>query len=253
MQERLTSNENQINIEPFNLENDLANTASLYANIFSGPPWNEYTQCTVDKIFFGKETKPGELCNKCGSELVLAYPLDETKDYIKKEYSRPNSSFLIAKSRTELIGFAWGFIYNQPSDFVTEKYRTEEMQQRVIKTLENNGVSSNFFYFSEAGVIGNFRGRGLSNQLSGKLIDQAKILNCPIVMRTNCLSPMVKIAQNVGMDLVYGPITRVDSIKKEFLRTGTFKNFLDIENSDRVLFAKQTEKINPTELPNQRT
>lgn len=252
MKEIPISNEklvSQIKIESSDLQTELANIAGLYADVFSGPPWNEFTLCPNDKTFFGKETKPGDLCRKCNKELIPAYPLDKTQNYILKEYLRPNGIVLIAKNGNEMVGFAWGFSYEKPLEFASEKYRTEDMQQKVISVLENNGIDKKFFYFSEAGVVENFRGYGLSNQLSRLLFEQGEKLKYPVVMRTNCCSPMVKIANNFEMKLVYGPITKVNTEKKEFVKTGDVINFLDTENEERVLFVKETPKGTIAQLP----
>lgn len=65
---------------------ELGAMASVYADAFAGMPWNEYTQCNEEGIFFGRETNPGDRCSSCGqAELVQAYPESETREYIAKE------------------------------------------------------------------------------------------------------------------------------------------------------------------------
>lgn len=216
---------------------DLGITADLYAEIFAGPPWNEYTNCGGCKKFFGLQTKPGDNCGSCGMELALAYPFEETKEYIIDETSRNNSSVFLMKKNDELVGFVWGYSYDSTEDFVKEKYRTPEMQSKIKDVLAQNNVAQAFYYFSECGIRIDQRGNGFSNTLSGLLIQEGRKTKLPIVMRTNWESPMVAIAQRFGMTQIMGPLTEIDKNEKRvLLKNGSVNNLRDSEIKERVLF-----------------
>lgn len=207
-------------------EQELMQLADLYALVFADAPWNEFTRSLECNSFFGRETSVGDVCPNCGDNLVEAYPQKETSSYINKELLKPNSILSLVKNDGEIIAFAWGFSIQNPELLASQKYQTVDMKRSIVGTLEANSVSGSFFYFSECGVSPNERGKGLSNQLSAAMINQAATLGQPLVMRTNFQSPMVKVAARFGMRQIMGPTP-----------TGVV-NFLDIENTDRVMFVK---------------
>ncbi|HLC94500.1 MAG TPA: GNAT family N-acetyltransferase [Patescibacteria group bacterium] len=222
--EKLRFSENQF---PESKERSrLTNLACLYAEIFAGPPWNEFTRSPGCSMFFGQDTKIGDMCPNCGDMLKEAYPLDESVSYLKKELARPNALLTLLEKDENIIGFAWGFSYENPTGFTDQKYKTKEMRKKLTDLFIGFGVGGSFFYFSECGVAPSYRGQGLSNMLSGEVVKQAEKLNSPLVMRTNYQSPMVYVAARFGMNQVMGP------------REGRIINFEDAENTDRVLFLK---------------
>lgn len=224
-------------IETFNPETDLTPLAELYARVFAGPPWNEYTMCTGCEKFSGLSTNPGDDCISCGKMLVLAYPIEKTKNYIAKEAHRDNAVAFTMSIKDELIGFVWGYTYNSPDEFVKEKYKTPFMQNGIKNLLTNIGIENKFFYFSEVGIRNDQRGKGFSNSLSKLLFKESKIMNLPVVMRTNWESPMVVVANRFGMTQFMGPKTMIDRISRKILRTRkTANDFLDTEIEQRVLF-----------------
>ncbi len=184
-----------IRIEQFNPEVELREVAVLYAQVFAGPPWNEFTKCGNCSEFYGSQTKPGDPCEGCGSNLVLAYPEEETKDYIAGEMKKPGSFCCLAKKGDEIIGFAWGYTDQSPTELANQKYKTVEMQQKIKSLLEKGGFNGEFFYFSECGVYDDERGQGISNLLASALLQKAKTLGIPITMRTNWQSPMMAVAK----------------------------------------------------------
>lgn len=102
--------------------------SQLYAEVFAGPPWNEYTKSQGCNTFFGLDTKPGDLCPDCKDLLQRAYPTHDTIIHITSELNRPNAILTTIESEKQIVGFAWGFSYNNCSEFISEKYRTEEMK-----------------------------------------------------------------------------------------------------------------------------
>ena len=83
MTEKINSNGVEITrVDPKGDSRMLRNLAEIYAEVFAGPPWNEFTICPSSGEFFGKETKVGQKCPDCSSKLLPAYPLDETEKYI---------------------------------------------------------------------------------------------------------------------------------------------------------------------------
>lgn len=223
-------------IEKFNAEKDLDQIASLYAEVFAGPPWNEYTRCIDCKEFFGLESKQDDPCLNCGSQLTLAYPIAETKGYILDETRRNNASIFVMKKNDELIGFVWGYSYSI-DDFAREKYRNLEMQTKIKDLLIKSGIAEEFFYFSECGVKIDQRGNGFSSVLSELLIKEGQKTKLPIVMRTNWESPMVAVAQRFQMRQIMGPMVEIDKARRTILpKKGAVNNFTDMEIEERVLF-----------------
>lgn len=232
--------EPQPRIETFNPKADLQQVTMLYAQVFAGPPWNEYTKCTGCFEFFGLQTKPEDLCGNCGNQLVLAYPEKETKEYILKEKNRPNSICILAKDGDEIIGFAWGYTYASPVNFVEQKYRTQEMKDKIVQLFQADGISCDFFYFSECGVKEDKRGRNISNLLAEALFRRSKILNLPVILRTNWQSPMMAVAERFGMRQIMGPCVEIDRLDRSIRTTGNVVNdFSDSEIEERVLFVLQ--------------
>ncbi len=208
---------------------DYAELAILYAQVFAGPPWNEFTRSINCDTFFGLETNVGDMCPNCGDLLEEAYPVENTISYIGKELSRPNA-FLITRFEDEnLVGFAWGFSYENPEKFLKEKYKTEEMRGLLSEVFRQEWLQGPFYYLSECGVKPEYRGRGLSNEVSGELVTMANQLKLPLIMRTNYQSPMVYVAQRFGMDQIMGP------------RDTEIINVLDLENTSRVLFLRKSQ------------
>lgn len=204
----------------------LTNLAKLYAEVFAGPPWNEFTKSVGCDRFFGQDTRIGDPCPTCYDILQEAYPLEETILYIQKELSRPNAVLALLEKESLIIGFAWGFSYDSSTSFIEEKYKTKEMKNNLSSLFTQFRLSDSFFYFSECGVAPAFRRQGLSNGLSEELVRQAEILGQPLLMRTNYQSPMVHVASRFGMEQIMGS------------RGSSVINFQDMENKDRVLFLK---------------
>lgn len=230
----------ELQIEKLVPKKDLTPTAKLYAEVFAGPPWNEYTKCTGCKEFFGLESKPKLPCNNCGQELTLAYPINETERHIINEISRKDASIFVLKKQEDIIGFVWGFSYESPDDFVKEKYRTSQMQNGIKSLLEENGITDEFFYFSECGVKMDQRGKKFSNILSGFLFEETRKIGLPVILRTNWASPMVTVARRFGMTQIMGPCIEIDKINMKIAkRNETVNNFADSEIEERVLFMLQ--------------
>lgn len=225
--------------EPPSLENPLLEElTNVYADVFAGPPWNEYTQCSTQGTFYGKETKPGENCSCCNMQLALAYPFLETKEYITKELQRPDATLVLLRNGKDIAGFSWGFSYENPEAFAQEKYKTVEMQNTIKDLLIQQGIEGKFYYLSESGIKDDpqLRGRGISNQFHSLRLAEAKKLGIPALQRTSCEGPMYRTSSKY-MQQIMGPEVRVDTIARSFTRTGTIvNNCLDKEIEPRVLF-----------------
>ena len=214
-------------------ESDIPEVSRLYAQVFAGPPWNEYTICKKGR-FFGLDTEPEQVCGcGCRSRLTLAYPEDKTVGYITKEMNKRDARGVVIREDSEIIGFAWGYRCS-PGELTREKYRTRQMRQAINKLLKYEVW---LFYYSECGVRNDKRGRGLSNELAESLESAAAIINWPMVMRTNYQSPMVAVAEYLGMEQIMGPSVEVDRRNRIIRTTGDYVNGIkDTENEDRVLF-----------------
>ena len=199
--------------------------AVLYADVFADPPWNEFTRSVGCNSLFGRETQLGDICPNCGDLLTEAFRVDEVIRDTKAELANPDAVLVTREEEGKLIGFAWGYSCS-PAQLLDKKYQSAEMKSKLLSLFSNEGVGDSFFYFSEIGVSPLFRNRGLSNEMSSELVNQAATLGKRLIMRTNFQSPMVRVAQRFEMRQIMGPSL-----------AGTI-NFMDTENADRVLFVK---------------
>jgi len=214
----------------------LSKIANSYALVFSGPPWNEAVKCDTDGQFKGLDTPLGSKCNDCGGTYVEAYPLEETIDYIKKESQKLGfKSREIIDYNDDTIGFAWSYLIT-PEKLVQSKWNDSKNQNKIIDLLNQQNINpnQNIRYFSECGIDPNFRGIGLSNLLSN-IVSGPEIT----IYRTNCLSPMMAVANRIGFTQIMGPEVIIDRQAKNIFETGQVINFLDIENPQRTLFIKK--------------
>lgn len=229
-----------IEISLLNPTRDVPEVARVYAEVFAGPPWNEWTKCAQEDRYFGKETQPGDSCPKCNSSLQLAYPLEPTMAYIKKETSRDGAFAFVGRYDGRIIAFSWMFNYASPEDFAREKYSgSSEMQQKIGSTLEEVGIDNDFAYYSETGILVPYRGQGLSNIFWARRIAEAERQRLPSVQRTRWDSPMTVVARRFNFQQLLGPTSypMVDSAgNKTITRDGGVVRFLDTINPDRVLF-----------------
>lgn len=219
------------------------NLAQTYEKVFAGPPWNEFKVCTGDGCgkSFGLESQGQDAC-PCDKKSMLSafYPRVETLASISKEIEQEGAKVEVKYGPNgEIIGFVWGYPTTSER-FTAEKYKTDEGRSQMQSLLSSEGISENFFYFSETGVIPEFRGRGLSNEFAKIMVDAAFNTDLPLVMRTNWQSPMVAVARRYGMDQIMGPRSVVRN--GEIISTGEIINMKDPENVERVLFTKTIVK-----------
>lgn len=217
-----------------NLEKNISNIASLYAKVFAPPPWNEAVKCNIDGQFKGLDTPIGSKC-ECGGTYVEAYPLEETIEYIEKESQKTGFKIINITDDKNIIGFAWSYL-TTPEKLVVSKWSKTENQERFLNLLERQNINfgENFRYFSECGVNPNIRGLGLSNQLTNLVSGKETT-----IYRTNCLSPMMAVANKLGFIQIMGPEVIIDRQAKNIFETGQTINFLDTENPQRTLFIKK--------------
>ncbi len=204
-----------------------AQLAQLYAEVFADEPWNESTKSPSCGRYFGKYSKIGDPCPNCGDELAEAYPLNETASYIENALNRKGSVLTTLEDDGKIIGFAWGFICENPEELVREKYKTSEMQDGLMEAFKRLRMSSSFFYFSECGISSPYRGQGLSNLLAEDMVVRAGELEQSLVMRTSFKSPMVSVAEKFKMLQIMGPLGDL------------IINLMDTENLDRVMYVKK--------------
>jgi len=203
-------------------------------------------QCTGCDRYFGKDMEGEAIC-PCEKTMPLTqfYPKDSTSEYIQGEGARDDSVFYLKPNGDEIVGFSWGYKYKTPEEFAKGKYKTSFMQNAIKALLNLQGVNGELFYFSEAGVREDFRGQGISSELSEKLLTEARLLGLPVVMRTNCESPMVFVANKLGMEQIMGPnleIVRDETNNRGILRRiGFVNNLCDTEIEDRILFMLQSD------------
>lgn len=142
------------------------------------------------------------------------------------------------------MGFTWGFSYSGPEEFAVDKYRTPELQERIINVLGKSGVTSAFYYLSESAIRDSpqLRGKGVSLQFHEVRLALASEKGMPAVQRTSSAGPMYRTSQKSGMTQISGPEVVVDTVNKVFNRTGNYvNNEIDTELEPRVLFVKHPD------------
>lgn len=227
-------------------ESDLESLAKLYARVFAGEPWNEYTVCPTSGTFFGTDTKPEDTCQEagCGAKLQLAYPLEQTKSYIAGELARPNAALLLLRDEGlggELVGFSWGFSYDSPEALATAKYKTPAMQVAIGGLLRQLKLGANgLWYLSESGIEDDprYRGRGISREFHTRRLNIARSLGLDAIQRTSAYGNMYRTSKRT-MTQIMGTVNEPDATTGKLRPTGQVVNGLeDSELSGRVLFAK---------------
>ncbi|HKB88601.1 MAG TPA: hypothetical protein VKC53_03030 [Patescibacteria group bacterium] len=210
---------------PLIIEQDLAysriktsEVAVAYAKVFSGWPWFEVSRGDYCGKFYGKENLPGTPC-PCGQEtLTEAYPIEETTKYISGEILEPRATkAVVITSDFKLSGFGWGYELDG-KEYIETKYSSEDARKLVSSLIEDK----KYFYISEVGILPEFQGLGLGFRITNTLVYEGTKNMLPVLLRTNNESPMVKIAQKLGMKMVQG--AQIGSP--------------DPENPDRIVFIK---------------
>lgn len=233
---------------PSNLaEPELESLARLYARVFAGAPWNEYTVCPTSGTFFGVDAQPESMCPEaeCATALHLAYPLGRTKDYIAGELARPDAALLLLRDQScagALVGFSWGFSYDDPETFAAAKYRTSEMQAAIGGLLRQLNLGSNgLWYLSESGIEDDprYRGKGVSREFHIRRLATARSLGLDAVQRTSAYGNMYRTSKRT-MTQIMGVETAPDNKTRQLTPTGVVtNNLLDTEIEGRVLFARR--------------
>jgi hypothetical protein len=218
------------------LQGDISDIAKLYANVFAPPPWNEAVKCDNpdDGQYKGLDTPLGSKCD-CGGTFVEAYPLNETISYINNESKKTGFKIIKITDGEETVGFAWSYL-TTPSKLAISKWKNYQNQENILTALKLQGINSEdqIRYFSECGVSPNFRGNGLANQLTNLVSGKETT-----IYRTNCLSPMMAVANRLGFSQFMGPEVIIDRQAKTIFETGQSINFLDSENPQRTLLIKK--------------
>jgi hypothetical protein len=223
---------------------ELESLAGLYARVFAGEPWNEYTLCPTSGAFFGLDTQPNGACpENCGATLQPAYPLEQTKRYITGEIARPDSALLLLRDEARdnaLVGFSWGFSYDSPEAFAADKYKTPEMRIAIGGLLRRLGVGTDgLWYLSESGIDDDprYRGKGISREFHTRRLAIARSLGVDAIQRTSAYGNMYRtsrrtMTQIMGTETVPDPEGRLQA-------TGVIVNGVeDGEIGGRVLFGR---------------
>ncbi len=236
------------NINPADLS-QVSQIASLYADVFAGPPWNEATKCLTSDSFYGLDTQAGSPCPDCSSPLTEAYPQFETTKYILGELGKTNPIGLLAFVNSELAGFSWGYQTTPEELAESTKWKTSEMKVKVKDLLADYGVTGQFFFGSETGVDPKYRDKGLGRKLVKARLNE--ILSSGekyALVRTNVNSPMYGIidgGKTKGLDgffQILGPISNRNfwtgkwELRKEAGKPVYENDMVDSEDPDRVLF-----------------
>ncbi len=225
---------------------DLELLAKLYARVFADDPWNEYTVCPAGGTFFGLDTKPDDTCREtdCGATLQLAYPLEQTKQYISQELERPDAALLLLRDEErdgEPVGFSWGFSYGNPEALATAKYKTPAMQIAISGLLRQLRLGANgLWYLSESGIENDprYRGKGISREFHTRRLEIAHSLGLDAIQRTSAYGNMYRTSKRT-MTQIMGVETAPDAVSGILKPTGTAVNGIDDgEIEGRVLFAK---------------
>ena len=213
-------------------EEELARLALTYARVFAGDPWNEVSQCQD-----GFSACPvGTLCDTCGDIRQEAYPVGEQMQVISRELQRPAAACFVLEDtqRDQIVGFSWGFGYENVDEFVQQKYAGDSNEYNTLRTnvrraLGEYAISDRpFYYLSETGITDDprYRGRGISKEFVRLRSELATQQGLDIVQRTSIESPMYRTMQGAGFTQVMGA-----NIGNP-----------DVVNPQRVLFIKKNER-----------
>lgn len=196
----------------------LVKIARLYANAFADLPWNEYKVCQ-NGHFFGRQQSELTDCTNCSQPLKIAYPEEETADYITKEVTKSEGTLITFEDKRGKV-FAAGWGYACTTEELQAKYNSSEMKRKVVdKIKKSERKVQSVFYLSEIMVDGTKQRQGIATKITERLFERAQSLNLNLVMRTRNDSPMVQIATKMQMLQVIG--------------SGE-----DTDNSNRVLYIK---------------
>lgn len=226
----------------------LLKIARLYANVFAELPWNEYKVCQ-NGHFFGRQQSELTSCTNCSQPLKIAYPEEETVDYITKEVTNSEGTLITFEDESgEVLAAGWGYActteelqakYNSSemkkkvvsiikktaekaqrvfylSDEESQaKYDSSEMKKKVVNIIKKSAENvQRVFYLSEIMVDTAVRKRGIATKITKCLFETAQSLNLNLVMRTRSDSPMVQIANNIQMSQVIGLGEDTDNPKR---------------------------------------
>lgn len=181
----------------------LVKIARLYANAFAEDPWNEYKVCQ-NGHYFGRQLAKLTSCTNCSQPLKMAYPEEETADYITKEVTKPEGTLITFEDESgEVFAAGWG--YACTTEELQAKYRSLEMKEKVVNGINKTAEKvQKVFYLSEIMVDGAAQKQGIATKITKCLFEKAQSLNLNLVMRTRSDSPMVRIAKNMQMSQVIG-------------------------------------------------
>jgi hypothetical protein len=213
--------------------------ASLYAEVFGAPPWNEVWRCPSCNRFYGSKYAQSSLSPCCSVLLTVAYPETETMSYIREEFSKPFAQKRLFYSKEgQLIAFAWGHQIENAAMLAQKKWpQSQKVQDKVIEAITKYAnPEPPLYYISEVGVFPPFRGNRIGFQLTQDLLNYGASLGEPVVFRTNWESPMMRIAAHLEMIQIMGPKIKV--VDNQIVKTGEIAGFIDEINPDRTLFIK---------------
>jgi len=152
---------------------------------------------------------------------------------IDKELARPNAACFVVEDEQDeaMVGFSWGFCYENVDELLAGKYDGEGMQYDRLRAdvrqiLGRYGIGTRaFYYLSETGIIDDprYRGRGISKELVRRRQDVALSQGLDIVQRTSIDSPMYRTMLSSGFTQAMGANMGEP----------------DIVNTSRVLFVKR--------------
>ncbi|HEV2402625.1 MAG TPA: hypothetical protein VGS08_00300 [Candidatus Saccharimonadales bacterium] len=225
---------------------NLESLAKLYARVFAGDPWNEYTVCSSTGMFYGTDTEPDGICPEpdCGTRLQLAYPLEQTEEHISQELARPDAALLLLRDQErdgELVGFSWGFSYDSPEALAVAKYKMPAMQLAISGLLRRLDLGTNgIWYLSESGIENDprYRGKGLGRAFHTRRLAIARSLGLDAIQRTSAYGNMYRTSKRT-MTQIMGVETEPDPDSGKLRPTGVVVNGLeDSEIEGRALFGR---------------
>lgn len=184
---------------------DLHSLAILDNKVFCGNPWYEGVfceECGAMK-FPTVESNDAETCKICKNPAIS---VDLRTKKVSEELSNNLSFVVLAKNEDgELIGYAFGYEIDSPTDFVNDKYTTEETKSLVKIAIESFGIRGPFYYWSGTGIDYQYRGLGISNSLGKSIDDYARVLGLSGITRTLYDSPIVRVERKLGFEIIVGP------------------------------------------------
>lgn len=179
--------------------------APVYARVFAGYPWYERTRCPITGPIQDENLKPGMSCTCCKTpqKLEVAYPAQETTQYIISELTMSRTIGLLGildgppNTYQDIVAFSWAFL-STPQDIANRKWRTDQARQAITQSLAQFAINGQLFFGSEMGVLPAYQDQNIGTQLMQARLERVNQAGLNLAGRTLISSPMSRIYETLG-------------------------------------------------------